>query len=115
MRMQLQGTLAEIHRRFALTTILVSHNEDEIIRLSDTVFQLEQGRFQQQAAPAEFFLQRDNAAVLTGNVVSVEANGSVVILLDKRMLKVDVAGQAFKIDDRVVLDCNNGTPLIRKL
>ena len=115
MRVQLQGTLAEIHRRFALTTILVSHNEDEIIRLSDTVFQLEQGRFQQQAAPTEFFLNRQDAAVLTGNVVSVEANGSVVILLDNRMLRVDTAGEPFNIDDRVVLNCNNGVTTIRKL
>jgi len=115
MRVQLQGTLAEIHRRFALTTILVSHNEDEIIRLSDTVFQLEQGRFQQRAAPTEFFLKRQDASVLTGNVVSVEANGSVVILLDNRMLRVDTAGQAFNIHDRVVLDFDNGAPSIRKL
>lgn len=114
MRVQLQDTLAEIHRRFNLTTILVSHNEDEIIRLSDTVFQLEQGRFQQQAAPAEFFLKRQDASVLTGNVVSVE-NGSLVILLANRMLRVDGVGQDFKIADRVEIDCNKGGASVRKL
>ena len=115
MRVQLQDTLSEIHRRFALTTILVSHNEQEIIRLSDTVFRLEQGRFQQQATPAEFFLQRRGSSVLTGNVVSVEENGNLVILLDNRMLRVDAGRQVFDINDRVVLYCNKGVPLIRKL
>lgn len=115
MRLQLQDTLAEIHRRFALTTILVSHNENEIIRLSDTVIELEQGRFQRQATPTEFFLQRDGASLLTGKVVSVEDNGNLVILLDNRMLRIDRAGQDLRIDDRVVLDCNGGAPVVRKL
>lgn len=114
MRVQLQDTLSEIHQRFALTTILVSHNENEIIRLSDTVIRLEQGRFQQTARPVEFFRERYGASVLTGNVVSVEENGSLVILLDNRMLRVHSAGQAFNIDDRVVLDCSKGVPLLRK-
>lgn len=115
MRVQLQDTLSEIHKRFALTTILVSHNEDEIIRLSDTVFQLDQGRFQQAATPAEFFLKRHDASMLTGNVVSVEENGSLVILLDNRMLRVGSSGQNFNIDDKVVLHCIDGIPSIRKL
>lgn len=115
MRLQLQGTLSEIHKRFALTTILVSHNENEIIRLSDTVIELEQGRFQQQATPTAFFLKRDGPSVLTGNVVSIEENGSLVILLDNRMLRVDSAGQRFNIDDRVELTCNGSVPSIRKL
>ena len=36
MRAQLQTTLLQVHERFNLTTILVSHDMDEIIKLSDS-------------------------------------------------------------------------------
>ncbi len=60
MRLQLQDTLLAIHKRYALTTFLVSHNADEIIKLSDIVIHLEQGRFQQQTTPAPFFRNGNN-------------------------------------------------------
>ncbi|WP_298737466.1 ATP-binding cassette domain-containing protein [uncultured Chitinophaga sp.] len=114
MRMQLQDTLAEIHQRFALTTILVSHNENEIVRLSDVVIELEQGRFQRQAKPADFFVKKDEGAVLTGRVVAVEDNGELVILLDNRMLRV-AGGEGLKVDDRIALERHGGVPSVRKL
>jgi molybdate transport system ATP-binding protein len=40
MRSQLQTTLLELHRHFKLTTILVSHDTDEIVKLSDAVLHL---------------------------------------------------------------------------
>ena len=56
MRTQLQTTLLEVHKRFGLTTILVSHDMDEIIKLSDTVIHLEHGTIQQNTTPAAFFM-----------------------------------------------------------
>lgn len=55
MRQKLQHYLLEIHQKFGLTTILVSHEPNEILRLSDTVFVIEQGRLLRTCTPQELF------------------------------------------------------------
>jgi molybdate transport system ATP-binding protein len=105
MRAQLQDTLREIHKRYSLTTILVSHNADEIIKLSDVVMQLEQGRFTQQTTPTVFFRNGNVASTLTGSIVSFDENGHAVVLIDNRMLHLPVDAK-FKINDKVEISCN---------
>ena len=106
MRAQLQGTLAEMHKRFGLTTILVSHNSDEIVKLSDTVFHLENGKFQQQAAPAAFFLNSSTPGTLTGTIVAFEDNGNAVVLIDDRMIRIDASMKKLRINDKVEITCD---------
>ena len=71
MRVQLQTTLLQVHKRFNLTTILVSHDMDEIIKLSDAVIHLEQGTIKQKTTPAAFFFFFFYASALTGNIISM--------------------------------------------
>jgi molybdate transport system ATP-binding protein len=106
MRAQLQDTLREIHKRYSLTTILVSHNADEIIKLSDVVIQLEQGRFTQQTTPTVFFRNGNEPSKLTGSIVSIDENGHAVVLIDNRMLHIPVAGKKFNINDKVEMEVN---------
>lgn len=114
MRAQLQGTLAEMHKRFGLTTILVSHNSDEILRLSDTVFHLANGKFQQQAAPATFFLHSFTPGTLTGTIVAFEDNGNAVVLIDDRMIRIAPSIKKLKINDKVEIICDPATVSILK-
>lgn len=58
LRSQLQTDLAQVHRRFGLTTLLVSHDVGEVFKLSQRVLCLEQGRITQSGTPAEVFLQQ---------------------------------------------------------
>ena len=120
MRMQLQNTLSEIHKRFGLTTILVSHDMDEIIKLSDTVIHLENGIIQHNETPVIFFSDINNASTLTGNIVSVEENETqtfTVVLLNNRMIKINSTEHDvnFTIGDKVEIVYKNAVPLIRKL
>ncbi|HEY1202021.1 MAG TPA: ATP-binding cassette domain-containing protein [Niastella sp.] len=101
MRAQLQDTLREIHKRYALTTILVSHNADEIIKLSDVVIQLEQGRFTLQTTPADFFRTGNDTGTLTGNIVSIDDNGNAVVLISNRLLHINASGKKFNVNDKV--------------
>ena len=119
MRMQLQSTLLQVHKRFNLTTILVSHDMDEIIRLSDIVIHLENGIIQQLTSPVQFFLNNNNTA-LTGNIVSVDEEGNqsfTVVLLNNRMLKINSTEYdvKFKTGDSVEIIYKNALPVIRKL
>jgi len=107
MRLQLQDTLREIHKRYALTTILVSHNANEIIRLADIVIHLEQGRFQQQTTPALFFRNGNDASALTGNIISIDENGYAVVLIENRMVSLPAAREKFNINDKVEITCGN--------
>lgn len=101
MRAQLQETLREIHQRYSLTTILVSHNADEIIKLSDVVIQLEQGRFTQQTTPTDFFRNGSDTGTLTGNIVSIDDNGNAVVLINNRILHINAAGKKFNVGEKV--------------
>ncbi|MCB0847577.1 MAG: ATP-binding cassette domain-containing protein, partial [Bacteroidetes bacterium] len=51
MRVKLQGYLLKVHREYGLTTILVSHDTEEVSRLADQVFWLEEGKIRQTGTP----------------------------------------------------------------
>ncbi len=120
MRSQLQTTLLEVHKRFNLTTILVSHDMDEIIKLSDRIIHLEYGTVQQSTTPADFFMDGNNTSNLTGNIISIEENGTqtfTIVLLNNRMMKIDSTEHDvnFKIGEKVEVVYRNAVPVIRKL
>jgi molybdate transport system ATP-binding protein len=121
MRAQLQTTLLQVHQRFGLTTILVSHDMDEIIKLSDAVIHLEQGMIQQNTTPAAFFMNgKNNAAALTGNIVSIDNNATAtftVVLLNNRIMKINTTEHDvnFTVGEQVEIVYKNAVPIIRKL
>ena len=120
MRVQLQTTLLQVHKRFNLTTILVSHDMDEIIKLSDAVIHLEQGTIKQKTTPAAFFLNYNDASALTGNIISMEENDNetfTIVLLNNRIMKVNSTEHDvnFMIGEKVEVVYKNAVPLIRKL
>ncbi len=119
MRQQLQATLLEVHKRFKLTTVLVSHDEDEIIKLSDVMIHLEHGIIKQETTPAVFFSD-DNPSILTGDIISVEEDNNTtfaVVLLKNRMVKINSAQKHvnFSVGERVEIIYKNAVPVIRKL
>ncbi|HZW21937.1 ABC transporter ATP-binding protein [Noviherbaspirillum sp.] len=57
LRQQLQDELAALHRRFGLTTLMVSHELGEVFKMSDAVLRLEAGRIAASGTPREVFLQ----------------------------------------------------------
>jgi molybdate transport system ATP-binding protein len=120
MRGQLQTTLLEVHKRFNLTTILVSHDMDEIIKLSDSVIHLEHGIIKQNTSPAAFFLNGVGASILTGNIVSIEDIDNetfTIVLLNNRVMKINSTEHDanFKVGEKVEIIYKNSVPLIRKL
>ena len=58
LRDQLQDELAALHRRFGLTTLMVSHELGEVFKLSEKVLRLEAGCITASGTPAEVFLQK---------------------------------------------------------
>ncbi|HLX93799.1 MAG TPA: ATP-binding cassette domain-containing protein [Puia sp.] len=120
MRMQLQSTLLNIHRKFKLTTILVSHDAGEIIKLSDRVIHLKDGLMTPLLAPSRMFMSNGDNSILLGDIVEIERTGSesfVVVLLSDRMVRISSAAceQALSIGDSIKLTYDRNFPRITKL
>jgi molybdate transport system ATP-binding protein len=109
MRVQLQDTLQEVHERFELTTILVSHDVDEIVKLSDVLVHIENGVAQVHSSPADFFIQQQG---LFGSIVAVD-NDFATVLLDTRFIRIPMEGM-LKKGEKVEIVFRDNVPGIRK-
>jgi molybdate transport system ATP-binding protein len=92
LRRSLQETLQEVHRRYHLTTLMVSHDVEEIVKLSDKVVHIANGKGVEYENPAAFFeLQK-------GDVVDVKE------LDGKRYVTVLVVGSGLNVGDKVKVE-----------
>jgi spermidine/putrescine ABC transporter ATP-binding subunit len=63
LREQLQVELRQLQRSLGITTILVTHDQEEALSLSDRIVVLDQGRVQQIATPEDAYLRPSNRFV----------------------------------------------------
>ncbi len=110
-RLRLQDYLWEVHRKFELTTIMVSHDPQEITKLADVVFVLKNGEFTATGAPAKIL---PNSPDSTGIVVAVEkaANTTRVTLeIEGQILRITLpSSRARNLRLGQVLTLNLNTP-----
>jgi ABC-type Fe3+/spermidine/putrescine transport system ATPase subunit len=63
LRQQMRDEFGRLHKRTGSTFVLVTHNQDEALSLSDRMAIMHRGRLEQVGAPAEFFDRPANAFV----------------------------------------------------
>jgi molybdate transport system ATP-binding protein len=82
MRKRLQQHIAAVHRDFALTTILVSHQVSEITTLAEEVFCMEDGKIIKRGAPSSIFQQEkfNGKFILSGKIETIEKLGGEFII-----------------------------------
>ncbi len=85
LRQQLQQLLADLHHAWQCTTILVSHDADEILRLADHLLVLENGTAQFYEQPSRYFEAQGLAVQLTGIVLAVAAQYALVQVGDQSL------------------------------
>ena len=123
MRQRLQTYLLRVHREYQLTTILVSHDVGEIIKLSDRIIALEGGQIQYSGSPQEHFHGGDisGKVQLTGDILSIEKEDVIYvvsILCGRDVIKVAIADpdqQQLQPGDHVLVASKAFNPIIRKL
>lgn len=111
MREKLQEEIVRLHRELKLTTILVSHDRSEILRLADSVIMLDKGRVALDGLPSQAFRSNrtESAGLLNARLVDISfENGSVAILAtmdgDSRTVEIQLdAGQLQQIIERRTL------------
>jgi sulfate transport system ATP-binding protein len=74
-RMELRGWLGELHRRLPVTTLLVTHDQDEAFELSEQVVVMHEGRVAQAGSPHDIYDAPATPFVASfiGNASSVRA------------------------------------------
>ncbi len=123
MRIKLQDYILKVHRQYKLTTLLVSHDVGEILKLSDTVHVLEKGKITRSGTPAEIFTAHQMSAKFrfTGEVIAIQPEEIVYIvtvLIGTNVVKI-IAQQSeiidLKIGDTVMVASKAFNPVIQKV
>lgn len=90
LRSKLQDYILRVHRRYQLTTILISHDFGEIFKMADRVIRLEEGKITAEGPPSKI-LNQDSLAAITGTVITKEPKGeNWVILLEVGVNRLSV-------------------------
>lgn len=122
-RLRIQDHLHELHREFGLTTLLISHDAGEIMKLSDRVFVLENGRITNEGSPEAVFIRKKVSGKFqfTGKVLRIERQEVVYIVtvsVQASVVKV-VADEAdirnLRVGDTVLLASKAFNPILYKL
>ncbi|MFC2124293.1 ATP-binding cassette domain-containing protein [Bacteroidota bacterium] len=93
MRARLQDYILEIHRKFNLTTFLVSHDLGEIFKMSEFMIHIQEGRIVRQGSPTEIFSDQQISSKFqfVGEVLDIEKEDVIYVvrvLIGNNIVKV---------------------------
>ena len=108
LRKKMQIELKQLQRKFNITFIYVTHDQDEALSMSDRIVVLKDGKIEQIGTPVEVyerpktlyvadFLGESN--VFKGKIISKNGKRCVVSL--KKGLNISINSDEFKVDDEV--------------
>jgi len=123
MRTKLQDYILHVHRKYNLTTILVSHEMSEIFKLSDQMLVLENGTITRQGTPMDIFTNRHISGKFqfTGEILHIEKEDIIYIisvLIGNNLVKVvadQSEAQQFSIGEKVLVASKAFNPMIEKI
>lgn len=116
MRLRLQDYILEVHKRYQLTTIMVTHDLNEVLKMADTVVSLEQGKIVKMGTPAEVFLKDTPPArnCLKGFVIDMDKQMKIAyIRVNDQLVQVSVPEHSsFHPGDEICLEVKGVVPTI---
>ncbi len=122
-RIRLQQEILKIHKTYNLTTILVSHDLTEVLRLSDYVIEIGNGKILRQGSTDLFFSNegKTDQFRMTGQVVKIFYENEEYyanVIGGNMLIKVkidDAIHKLLNIGDIVMLTLNDFNPIIKKI
>jgi molybdate transport system ATP-binding protein len=123
MRNLLQDYILKVHKEFNLTTILVSHEIGEVIKMSDTIFVIDNGKIIKQGKPIEVFSNKKVSGKFqfSGEIIQIDKEDViyiVTILIGVNIVKivaVESEIQTMKVGDKVMVASKAFNPLLQKI
>ncbi len=122
-RNMLQDEILKFHKRFGLTTILVSHDKQEVFKLSDTVAVIDRGKISRHGTPLEVFLNRNtsNKFSFVSTILSIRKVDCIFLavmgagneIVEVVLSKSDI--ETLKVGDEVLVASKAFNPIVIKL
>ncbi len=122
-RIRLQDEILRIHNTLGLTTILVSHDRQEVFKLSDGVALIDKGRILRHGATLDMFIDKPTSNKFSFvstilNIRKVDAIYLAVIGVGNELAEVVLCEsdlQDLKIGDDVLVASKAFNPIVKKL
>ena len=122
-RLSLQDCLVELHRELNLTTLMVSHDEAEIMKVSDWVFEIRDGSITRQGSPREVFFSQGISGKyqFTGEVLGItreEVVWIITVRIQSHVIQVIASEdekEGLRIGDRVLVASKAFNPILYKI
>lgn len=123
MRAKLQDYILKVHQQYQLTTLLISHEISEVIKMSDKIFILEEGKIVNQGKPIDIFSSKQISGKFQfpGEIIQIEQEEViyvVTILIGTTFVKIvaeESEVQDISIGDQVIVASKAFNPLLRKI
>ncbi|HIB77989.1 MAG TPA: ATP-binding cassette domain-containing protein, partial [Flavobacteriales bacterium] len=123
MRIKLQHYILEVHNKYELTTLLVSHDVSEIMKLSKRVLVIDHGKVTREGSPAMVFTNNKLSGKFqfTGEVTGLEKQDFifiVTVLIGQQLVKVvadENEANSLSLGDTVIVASKAFNPVIRKV
>jgi putative spermidine/putrescine transport system ATP-binding protein len=107
LREELQVELKQLQRTLGVTTLLVTHDQEEALSLSDRIMVLDKGRTQQVAAPTEAYLKPANRFVAEflgiANFVGLPDGSQGIVRPERVRLSDNGAGKPARVVEAIYL------------
>lgn len=122
-RHALQLTILKIQKEFSLTTLLVSHDQSEVLRLADHMVVINDGQVSHSGSPQSLIAGTSISGKFQfhGELISLEKQDILYVasvLIGNHMIQVVVDGkeaQDLQIGDRVLVASKAFNPIIKRI
>jgi len=123
MRFKLQDYILKIHKKYHLTTFLISHNVAEVFKLSDVVLKINNGQLINQGTANQVLLDSKLSGKYktVGHILSIKKADIVHIvqvLSNQSIIKIiatDDEIKLYKIGDKVIVASKAFNPILLKI
>ncbi|MBV5302707.1 MAG: ABC transporter ATP-binding protein [Chlorobium sp.] len=122
-RNKLQNEILKFHKHFKLTTILVSHDKQEVFKLSDTVALIDRGTITRNGTPREVFFDKitSNKFSFASTILSIRKVDCIYLavigagneLVEVVLSESDI--ETLKVGDEVLVASKAFNPIVVKL
>lgn len=123
MRQKLQDELVLVHERLGVTTLLVSHDIAETVKLSDRLVAIESGKITRVCPPMEFFSPQtlSGKLQLIGEVLSIQYDHPIyliTLLTGSNMIKAVVSqkeASMLEVGAKAIISSKAFNPIVMPL
>ncbi len=123
MRSKLQDYILRVHQQYKLTTILVSHDVGEVIKMANRIFIIENGKVTKEGNPIDVFSSKKVSGKFqfSGEVINIQKEDViyiVTILIGANIVKIvaeEAEANAMNIGNKVMVASKAFNPVLRIL